>query len=57
MIKTGSFDFANTTERSAPLEIWNMGIQLTIAETYDYTPDLIQFSSLLQEYTDSRNLV
>lgn len=40
VIKTEKLDFVNTTVASAPIEIWNMGIQLSIAETYGYTPDL-----------------
>lgn len=55
---TERLDFVNSPVRSAPMEIWNMGIQLSIAETYDYTYSRsIQFSSITQEYTDFSNLV
>lgn len=40
VVKTERFDFVNTPAGSAPIEIWNMGVQLSIVEMYDYTPDL-----------------
>lgn len=49
VIKTEKLDFVNTKVDSAPIEIWNMGIQLSIAETYGYTPDL--FNSRLLYYS------
>lgn len=50
VIKTGRLDLVNKTAGSAPIEIWNMGILLSVAETYDYTPRSIQFSPITQEY-------
>lgn len=57
VIKTERLDLVNKTAGSAPIEIWNMGILLSVAETYDYTPRSIQFSSITQEYTEFSNLV
>lgn len=55
---TERLDFVNTSVRLAPMEIWKMGIQLSIAETYDYAhPWSINFSSIPQDYTDFANLV